>query len=222
MKISFLITSIILAATAASHASSPITTVNLDSTLTSANGLVTVYEGSDILGFAKPAISGSGEIGAIAPSGNVYYYVDIVGDSNQSIAGIAVSFNDPFSTFTSLGASLGSTTTLLGLATGVYDSSHWSTLSSIPFATAFGPTDNRFIWIAGTVAITKTNDVDGTSLLTTANAHAIRTGSTASSFVALGSGGSIISGSLVPEPSSALLLVMGVCGVTLHRRRACR
>lgn len=220
MKSTLCLAAIILATASASHAVTTID-VTLVDTITSTNGMVTVYEGvSNTLG----TIGNGDNIAStpVNPVSSVCYYVDIIGESSLSIAGIAISFNDPSSIFTSLNTSLGSPTTVLGLATGVYNSSFWTTISSVPFATAFGNSDNRFIWIAGTVAITKLNDIDGSGALNLGTAHAVRTGTAASSFVALNSGGSIISGSVVPEPSSALLLVMGFFGVTLQRRRSRR
>ena len=217
MKIPSRIALTLLATSAVTHA---VTSLPAYTTITSTNDVVTVYE-KTFINIIAPDFAVSGGIGTSAlPSLNeVHYYVDILGDTDTSILGVAVSFSDPSASFIKLNTNLGSTTTVLGLATGVYDSSSWSTLSSVPFATAFGNTDNRFIWIAGTMPLTAANDVDGAISLTTLNSHAARSGTAASNFVALGSGGTILSGSLIPEPSSSMLLVIGACGTILHRRR---
>ena len=179
-------------------------------TLTSKDGALKVYEGT------------SGP--------NVFYFVDIVGDSAMPpIIGVAVSMN-AFGTppgpayanlFIGLGSALGAPGVPNGspLPAGTYHQSAWAALSNIPFNTAFGPGADGFIWIAGGIPITGANDVDGNGALTTSNAHASRVGSFASDFVAFGPGGTILGGSFVnvPEPSS--LLLGSLAGLALVRRR---
>lgn len=155
-------------------------------------------------------------------NGDVHYYVDVVGDTaGASLAGVAASFQStPGSVFGGLNPALGSQVSVLGLVAGLYPKTSWSSFSAIPFETAFGAVDNAFIWIAGANPITGVNDTDSTASLTTLNSQAWRVDAApASQFVAFGPGGSVVAGSLVPEPSAALLLVAGACGISLRRKR---
>ena len=207
-------------------------------TIASTSGDVTLYEYVEFTTLVttvdgpvpRPALTANGEFsepGSGTPTGNVGYAITI-GNSTAPIELFAVSFIDPGWPASSAPE---------GFASQIFTENQWNAgtvnlgFAETPsdslgsFDTIFGTVDNMGVIFtalneggAGSLSSADSDPFAGDVNVSSSLIRFVRHGAAASEFIAVSPGGQIVAGSLVPEPGTAVLSLLGIAGLIRRRR----